>query len=384
MKLSGDWIRQQPTQAVCRMLEEAGYKALFVGGCVRDDLLAAPVRDIDIATNALPDTVIDLAKASGLKAVPTGIEHGTITVVASGLPHEVTTFRKDVETDGRRATVAFSADVTEDARRRDFTMNALYARSDGKLIDPLNGLPDLKARRVRFIEDPEQRIREDYLRILRFFRFHAWYGRDGLDPEGLAACASLADGIAGLSKERVGAEFLKLLSAPDPTRSVASMQSSGVLRHVLPGADDGLLGPLVHLEQILAVSADPVQRLAALGGQKQTEALRLSRVQAKQLSELIEGMSSIASPGELGYRLGSEAARNVLLLKAASENRQPSAEELDRIAQGAAAMFPVSASDLIPEYEGPALGKKLAALEQEWIASGFVLSRKDLLGRDPS
>lgn len=384
MKITGDWIRQEPTQSVCRMLEEAEYQALFVGGCVRDDLLDAPVRDIDIATDALPDTVVKLATVAGLKPVPTGIDHGTITVVASGVPHEVTTFRKDVETDGRRATVAFSKDVSEDARRRDFTMNALYARSDGEVIDPLGGLSDLTARRVRFIEDPEDRIREDYLRILRFFRFHAWYGAEGLDEDGLAACAALSEGIENLSKERVGAEFLKLLSAPGPAETVATMMAAGVLMHVLPGADDRWLAPLVHLENANSVDADPIRRLAALGGEDQVSHLRLSRAQAKQLAHLIDGMGSPTSAAELGYRFGENTARDVLLLRAAMDNRPLAASQLNEISLGASAEFPVSAADLMPTYQGPALGDKLEALERDWIDSRFTLSRQDLLGRDLS
>lgn len=384
MKITGKWLAQAPTQAVCHMLETAGHQALFVGGCVRDDLLGVSVHDIDIATDALPETVVELATSVGLKPVPTGIEHGTITVVAEGVPHEVTTFRKDVETDGRRATVAFSSDVAEDARRRDFTMNALYAKSDGEVIDPLNGLPDLEARHVRFIEDPEQRIREDYLRILRFFRFHAWYGKDGLDADGLAACAALAGGIESLSKERVGTELLKLLTAPEPAEAVASMRSSGVLIHVLPGGDDSLLAPLVHLETELSVAADPIRRLAALGGQYHAENLRLSRAQAKQLSQLRDGMASASGPGELGYRLGKHAARDVLLLKTAAENRHPTEVEMEKIDKGAKAEFPVSAADLMPSYQGPALGEKLAELERDWILSDFSLSREDLLGPELS
>ena len=173
VKITADWLSSDAAQTVCRMLTDAGYQAWFVGGCVRNALIDAPVSDLDLSTNARPDTVVELAKAAGLKAIPTGIDHGTITVVAGGEPFEITTFRKDVATDGRRATVAFADDMESDARRRDFTMNALYADQDGIVADPLNGLPDLQARRVRFIENPDQRIKEDYLRILRFFRFHA-------------------------------------------------------------------------------------------------------------------------------------------------------------------------------------------------------------------
>ena len=197
MKISGDWLTRAETQAVCAMLTAGGYQVLLVGGCVRNALLGAPVADVDIATDAPPQIVSDLAENAGLKAVPTGINHGTVTIIAGGIPHEVTTFRRDVETFGRHAKVAFSTRLNDDAARRDFTMNALYARPDGTVLDPLNGLPDLVARRVRFVGDPEQRIGEDYLRILRFFRFHAWYGdpAGGLDPDGLAACAANAEYI---------------------------------------------------------------------------------------------------------------------------------------------------------------------------------------------
>jgi len=170
------WLTEPATQQVCRALTEGGAQALFVGGCVRNALLGAPVSDIDITTDAHPERVMALAAAAGIKAVPTGIAHGTVTLVANSIPHEVTTFRRDVETDGRRAVVAFSDSIHEDAARRDFTMNALYARPDGTVLDPLDGLPDLQARRVRFIGDATDRIREDYLRSLRYFRFHAWYG----------------------------------------------------------------------------------------------------------------------------------------------------------------------------------------------------------------
>lgn len=223
MKLSGDWLEHPATQAVCAMLVEAGYQAWFVGGCVRNALIGAPVDDIDICTDARPETVMDLAEKAELKPVPTGIDHGTITVVSGGIGHEVTTFRRDVETFGRHAVVAFADTMDDDAARRDFTMNALYADRDGVVADPLGGLPDLESRHVRFIGEPHQRIKEDYLRILRFFRFSAWYGDPnlGIDTDGLSACAELSEGISTLAAERLGAEMRKLLSAPEPARSVA-------------------------------------------------------------------------------------------------------------------------------------------------------------------
>ena len=379
MRIEGAWISRPETQAVCRALESGGYQALFVGGCVRNALLGEPVGDIDIATDAPPESVMELARQAGLKPVPTGIEHGTVTVVSNGLPHEVTTFRKDVETDGRRARVAFSREVVEDARRRDFTINALYARSDGTVIDPLGGLPDLQARTVRFIDDPEARIREDYLRILRFFRFHAWYGHGGLEPEGLAACAALARGLHGLSRERVGAEMLKLLAAPDPAPAVAAMRASGVLAHVLPGGDDHLLAPLVHLEKAAGVAPEPVRRLATLGGEDVADRFRLSKAQARRRDTLAEQAAGAAPAAELGYRHGVETGRDILLLRAAQENRSMTDKDLADLAHGAEAVFPVSARDLMPAHQGPALGRKLAELERVWIDSRFTLGRDALL-----
>jgi poly(A) polymerase len=250
MRLQDAWVKQPGTQALCAVLGLSGYQALFVGGCVRNALLGAPVTDIDIATDALPETVSEIAETAGFRVIPTGIDHGTVTVIASGIHHEVTTFRRDVETDGRHAVVAFTTDIAEDAARRDFTMNALYAEPSGQVIDPLGGINDLRARRVRFVGDARRRIAEDYLRILRFFRFHAVYGdpTHGVDAEGLAACAELAVGIATLSGERIGAEMRKLLGAPNPAPAVAAMAASGVLAQVLPGADIRALAPLVHLE----------------------------------------------------------------------------------------------------------------------------------------
>lgn len=383
MRITADWITAEPTQTVCRMLGDAGHKALFVGGCVRNAIIGARVTDIDIATDARPETVVELAKDSGLRPVPTGIEHGTITVIAGGIPHEVTTFRRDVETDGRRAVVAYSTRVEDDARRRDFTMNALYADPLGHVLDPLGGLPDLMARRVRFIEDAAARIAEDYLRILRFFRFHAWYGDDaaGPDPLAVAAIAEATDGLAQLSRERIGAEMRKLLSAPDPAPSVAAMRACGVLTRILPGADDRALAPLVHLEGEAGVPADWLARLAAMTGPDAAARLRLSRSEEIRLCLLRDGVESLRGPGELGFRHGLDDARAILLLRGAVMGVPPEAAGFDAAADGAEAVFPVRAADLMPELTGPALGRELERLKAIWIDSGFSLDREDLLNR---
>ncbi|MEQ8901044.1 MAG: CCA tRNA nucleotidyltransferase [Roseovarius sp.] len=381
MKVSGDWITAPATQAVCAALTNAGHQALFVGGCVRNALLGVPVGDIDIATDALPQAVMQLATDAGLKPVPTGIDHGTVTVVSDGKPHEVTTFREDVDTFGRHAQVAFGTDLHADARRRDFTMNALYARPDGTLIDPLGGIDDLTARRVRFIGDGATRIEEDYLRILRFFRFHACYGdaEAGLDPDALAACAAHLDGLAGLSRERVGAEMRKLLAAPDPAPSVAAMQMTGVLSAILPRADARPLAPLVHLESETNTAPNALRRLAALGGEDIPDRLRLSRAEARRLTLLLNGASATLPSAEIGYRYGVTDGMDILLLRAALLDTPLDPKASDILKRGATATFPVKPADLMPDYTGPALGQRLQELEDRWIASGFTLSREDLL-----
>lgn len=379
MMVSGDWLTRPATQALCAALQAGSHRVLFVGGCVRNALLGELVGDLDLATDALPEKVVRLVEAAGFKAIPTGIDHGTVTVLAGGLPHEITTFRRDVQTDGRHAVVAYSTDVAQDAARRDFTMNALYADPAGEVIDPLGGLPDLLARRLRFVGEPSQRIREDYLRILRFFRFSATYGDPalGMDAEGLAACAELADGIDGLSRERIGAEMRKLLSARDPAPALASMAASGVLRHVLSGADPRYVAPLVHLE----AGAPPhwQRRLVVLGGQDWDNALRLSRSEQGLMARLRDQVGNALSPAALGWRLGPEAGADAVLARAAVlESPLPDDWKAD-VARGAASRFPVTAADLMPALAGPALGAKLAELESRWLASDLRLSRDDLL-----
>lgn len=373
------WVQDAKAQAVCAALTAAGYRALFVGGCVRNALLGEPVSDYDIATDATPESVTNLAEMAGLKVVPTGIEHGTVTVVSGGNPHEVTTFRRDVQTDGRHAVVAFSTDVAEDAARRDFTMNALYARADGSVLDPLGGLPDLIARRVRFVGEPQARIREDYLRILRFFRFYAVYGdpEGGIDAEGLAACAGNADGINGLSRERVGAEIRKLLGARDPAPAIAAMAQTGILAKVLPGSDAKALCILVHLE-----GDEPPRwqrRLAILGGADPGEALRLSRTEIGSNAAVRTEIGSMLTSAALGWKLGAEAASDVLLCRAALfETHLPKNWQAE-IARGVASTIPVTAADLMPALRGPALGKKLHEIQARWLASDLYLRKSDLL-----
>lgn len=384
-RVIADWVSTPASQKVCGLLTGAGHQALFVGGCVRNALMDLPVADLDIATSARPETVVSLAEAAGLRTIPTGIDHGTVTVMADHIPYEITTFRRDVSTDGRRATVAFADDIVEDARRRDFTMNALYTAADGTLHDPLGGLPDLQARRVRFIGKAEDRIREDYLRILRFFRFHAIYGDPdaGLDADGLAACAALADGIGQLSAERIGAEMRKLLGADDPAPSVAAMAASGVLMRVLPGADPKALAPLVALEQGIGIAPRWQRRLGVLGQEDWTDALRLSRQETRALREAQSAIAAGLPPAVSAYRHGAEAATDAILILSASLGNPPTGNWQAEVARGAAAEFPLRARDLMDRIApGPALGAAMTRLEYAWIASDFALGKADLLAID--
>lgn len=376
MKITVSWLETAPVKRVMEMFSASGHEAYFVGGCVRNALLQEPVSDLDISTPILPETVMQIAQDAGLKAVPTGLDHGTVTVVVEGEPFEITTFRKDVATDGRRAVVTFSTKIEEDARRRDFTMNALYADKEGHLIDPLNGFDDLENRRVRFIDDPDRRIEEDYLRILRFFRFFAWYGdRDaGPDAEAIAACAKHVSGLEGLSRERVGVEILKLLAAPDPSQALGAMDQTGVLNAVLPGAHTRAFFVLTSLERDI----DPLMRLAALGDFDVSTLLRLSKSQAREFAILRSYVGSGAGLAEIAYREDAATAGRIACLRAAVFEH-PLGNVSEDIHRGAEAKFPISAQDLMPKLTGPELGAMLKQLEKSWIESGFRADREALL-----
>ena len=375
MRLAAPWLDAPAARAVCGMLTEAGHQAWFVGGCVRNALLGVPVSDLDLTTDARPERVTELARAAGLRAVPTGIDHGTVTVIAEGEPFEITTFRRDVETDGRHATVAFADSLDEDARRRDFTMNAIYAAPDGTLADPVGGIADARAGRVRFIGEPAARIAEDYLRILRFFRFFAWYGDPalGIDAEGLAACADGVEGIETLSAERIGQEMRKLLAAPNPAPAVASMAACGALLRVLPGAAPHGLAVLVHVEEAASLAPDWMRRLAMLGGD--TDRLRLSNAEERVQALL---RSDPMPPAETGYRLGRDRAIDRLAIEATAWGAELSPDWIAAADRGASQRFPLEAADLMPALQGPALGEALRAAEARWIASDFTLTRAQL------
>lgn len=381
---------------VLAALDCDGEEARIVGGAVRDWLIGRGLRsDIDIATTATPDEVTRRALAAGLKAVPTGIEHGTVTLVAEGEPYEVTTLREDVETDGRRARVVFGRSWPHDAQRRDFTMNALYLTRSGELVDLVGGAADVEAGRVRFIGDADRRIREDYLRILRLFRFHAAYGRGPLDPEALAAAMRNRDGLARLSRERVRAEMLKLLIAPRAGETLADMQQAGLLEPVLglPG-DVATCARLAEIEAALGLEPDAVRRLGALAvrGEADAEALReglrLSNAEAARLAALA-GPAPTPGMCEKGqkafvYRMGREAFQDRALIAFARSGAALDDPEWRALAAIAAdwplPVFPLKAADFIALglAPGPALGAALKRAEEAWVEAGFPEGRDAL------
>ncbi|MDO8876692.1 MAG: CCA tRNA nucleotidyltransferase [Pseudolabrys sp.] len=373
------------------VLDRDGEEARVVGGAVRNALIDTPIHEIDVATTAVPDDVVRRVKAAGFKAVPTGIEHGTVTVVIDKHPFEVTTLRTDVETYGRHAKVAFGRDWKEDAARRDFTINALSVTRDGMVHDYTGGLDDLAVRRVRFIGDPHKRIAEDYLRILRFFRFHAVYGPGGHpDAEGLAACIAGRDGLDQLSRERVRMEMMKLLVGAHAVPTLVVMADAGLTLRTLGGVT--YLAAFVNLTKVeaaIGAKASPVRRLGALGVSVVEDAerlfarLRLTNNEHARLISMAEGWRRISpSIGEGGaraliYRLRPEAFTDHALLGWARS--QASAHdaawlELATLPQRfTAPVFPLKAANFIKRgiAKGPALGAALRAAEAAWVAQGF-------------
>ncbi len=382
-----EWMSDPRTHAVMAALATNGLPARFVGGCVRNAILGRTVSDIDIATTAEPAQVIASLERAGLKAVPTGVEHGTVTAVSGGKPYEITTLRKDFETTGRHARVSFTDDWVGDAERRDFTMNALYADPDGTLYDPVDGLADLQARRVRFVGEPARRITEDYLRILRFFRFHAHYGRPPVDAVALDACRAHAQGLRQLSAERVSQELLKLLGADDPAVVLRLMREAGVLDVVLPEATN-----VDRLQALTCIDdKDPIRRLAAVLDVTPHEAeelagrLRLSvrdrdRLVRAAKKELTIDAGQRALRAHL-YRLGLEPFVDQVYLRAAETGTSPAAL-LQSGKTWRVPEFPLRGDDVLAlgVERGPAVGTLLRAVEDWWIGRDFVPGREELLG----
>jgi len=404
-----DWLEGADLQRLLAALNANGEAARIVGGAVRNALLGQAVADVDVATTTLPEETVRRAEHAGFRTVPTGIEHGTVTVVAGGKGYEVTTLRADAETDGRRAKVMFGRDWRADAERRDFTINALYAEADGTVIDLVGGLADLESRTLRFIGDAETRIKEDYLRILRFFRFFAWYGTGRPDAEGLKACARLKDGLERLSAERVWAELKRLLSAPDPSRALLWMRQASVLTKALPESEkwgiDAIHG-LVAAERDLGWQIDAMVRLEAMVPPDSerlkalADRLKLSKSEKDRLVSWADAPKIAANPAEKSlartlYRSGQLPVVDRLKLSLASARARAMTDNDALIEAGGYAkllkfaqnwqkpQFPLKGADLeaIGILPGPEMGKLLKRLEEEWIESGFRLDAGALLER---
>jgi poly(A) polymerase len=359
-------------------LDAKGGATRFVGGCVRDALLELEQSDIDLATRLTPDEVVKRLETAHIKAVPTGIAHGTITAVVAGKPVEVTTLRRDVATDGRRATVAFTDDWTEDAARRDFTINALSADPlTGEVFDYFGGLADLAARRVRFIGDPLQRIAEDHLRILRFFRFHARFGADAPDQEGLEACAARANDLMALSRERIADELLKLLALPDPTATVRLMIACGIFLPVLPEIESAdILERLIRREQATGVAPFAIRRLAALlpphkawDADSVASRLRLSKTNR---ARLLAANGYVGSPPrETAYFLSKDAAIDQYLTWAETDEEAVAA--VADLAEWTPPKLPITGGAIVARgiEKGPDVARLIGAVEMRWVLEGF-------------
>ena len=386
------WSRETPVAALVAALCEGGGSTRFVGGCVRDTLRGAPVKDIDLATPLPPESVRERVEAAGFRAIPTGIAHGTVTVAAAGRGFEVTTLRRDVKTDGRRAEVAFTDDWIADAARRDFTVNAMSLAPDGALYDPFGGCADLAAGRVRFVGDARRRIGEDYLRILRFFRFFAWLGRLPPDSEALAACAALAEGVERLSGERVRAETLKLLAAPDPLPALDLAAGAGVLRRVLPRPRPDWRARLGRLIKLEGGAGDPVRRLAATVADDApalARRLRLSRTQAERLAALAAPQYAVFGLDARGARralrgVGAERYRDLALLAWADAGSDEGLQDALAVADAwRPVSLPVKGRDAtaLGVPPGPRVGALLREVDAWWEAGDYRAGRGEALAR---
>ena len=410
---AASWLTAPQTRLVFDILEAAGFTVRAVGGTVRNTLLGEPVSDIDLAVDASPHDVMNAAKRAGLKVVPTGITHGTVTIIVEGIPFEVTTLRQDVSTDGRRATVAYTNDWNADAERRDFTINAIYCDRNGALLDPVGGLADISRRHVRFIGDPHARIREDYLRILRFFRFSAKYAGGLLDPDGLAACINERSGLQRLSAERVHHEFLRLLDAPFCIPVIECMAEHGFVADLI-----GTKGNIAALASLVANAAvtsmprqldDAVMRLAALAiaapedTTRLKDRLRLSNSETERIARAatvaksINPQSSTPLVHELIYRNGNDAVCDGIALAWARDTTANAAQLDDKVAHQVvdpsanvyanlltsalnwvAPALPISGRDVVARgvAPGPRVSTVINDFERWWIDTGFTQDKE--------
>lgn len=399
-KLDGaPWLADPRLVEIFKALSAAPGESRIVGGAVRNALLGESIGDIDIATTHRPEAVVQLLETAGIKAVPTGIEHGTITAVAGGRGYEITTLRRDVATDGRRAVIAYSNDWQEDAKRRDFTLNAIYADADGTLYDPVGGIADLEARRIRFIGEPAHRIAEDYLRVLRFFRLHAWYGKGDLDAEGLQASAAAKGHLKRLSAERIQKEMLRLIEADHPVEVLRVMAATSILGEALPGAlaFDRFVRT-VEIERDQLFTSDPILRLAALLPDGETAraiafAWRLSNADAARIAAVLESKAkivaylSIREVRRLLYREGPALFRDLAMLRWAEDPKISNAPQWRALIAVADSwqrpQLPLTGHEVMAAGvpAGPMVGKIMSEVEEWWVDTDFTDDKFSLIER---
>ena len=375
------WLRNPSAQKLSKLYKSFGYQVLFVGGCVRNTILKMPVTDIDLATDAQPEKIIKIAKENNIRFVPTGLAHGTITLIIDNKNYQITTFRTDFDHDGRYAKVEFTESLLLDASRRDLTINALYCNHVGEVIDPLNGLNDIKKQKIKFIGNPNERIKEDNLRILRFFRFQAIYGNKNLEIDSIAleACHNHKSKLAALSKERITSELRKILSAPNPLEVIIKMNETGVLNELFQKVSIDSLEAYLKTEEKFKININWLGRLLSLQVTQEEESLKLTRCEFKFLKQTKSAIENQIHVLEFSYYNGVENGKIYSILQNFRHNIILSKNLLNQINSLATKKFPITAKDLMPEISGKKLGEALRSLEDRWIKSNFTLSKKDLL-----
>ena len=378
------WLRNPSAQKLSKLYKNFGYQVLFVGGCVRNTILKMPVTDIDLATDAQPEEIIKIAKENNIRFVPTGLAHGTITLIIDNKNYQITTFRTDFDHDGRYAKVEFTESLLLDASRRDLTINALYCNHVGEVIDPLNGLDDIKKQKIKFIGNPNERIKEDNLRILRFFRFQAIYGNKNLEIDSIAleACHNHKSKLAALSKERITSELRKILSAPNPLEVIIKMNETGVLNELFQNVSIDSLEAYLKTEEKFKININWLGRLLSLQVTQEEESLKLTRCEFKFLKQTKSAIENQIHVLEFSYYNGVENGKIYSTLQNFKHNIILSKNLLNQNNSLATKKFPITAKDLMPEISGKKLGKALRSLEDRWIKSNFTLSKRELLAEE--
>ena len=381
MQINSEWIKNKVTQNILKIFEGADHNAYLVGGCIRNSILNIPVTDIDISTDATPQQTVDLFNRENFKVAPTGFSHGTVTVISEGIPYQITTMRSDQNTDGRHADVVFSDDIKKDAERRDFTINALYADSTGKIINPIGGLEDFNPLAIKFIGDPNNRIQEDYLRILRFFRFHAQFSElvTQFDKVALDAIEKNQDGLKKLSKERIWSELKKILSTSNPARSLYKMSQLGILEIILENKNSHNIKRFNLIEKKMGLEPEPIRRLVAITENTEDTFLNLSRKEAKKFSLLKGLLKKKHDPAELVYQFNREIAQSVLAIYTFYKGEKLKLSDIKKIEKACLFPCPITGAQISKYMDGAAVGIKIKEAHRVWINSNFKSDEAKIL-----